>query len=755
MRYAGASKISLKVHMRRSKIDKMKKPECLQDNKKAEIFIGLTNALFLCLSHRQREDFLAELGNPQQNHAGSIANPNRFIGDDIVQFATEQLNRGRVQAALVVAELLGIKPEYCFDVVPTTRGTESDVSPYVMDIRLENEIEPIILFDFIPEKIQVGEEIYRLSFFDDLYSFDGSVEQKLCHYSNINKQSFLLVASSILVNIERRKKKILGIGYAPAPAYPFSRVAIDKFPDALIIFPMSLHVAFHLRKICREANLDEHDCIVSGYAGDTKTFDAHCFYGRNVILLPIFSRDGYSAAIDFASTLRNAGASDVKIYHWPIMADGMPADAMTVGSGSPWKQAFLDQKVDLNEQIAPSSFLNKIIATALSVPSFEKQLVEVGLAAQKECPPQKNAEALPVSTLNEIMDSPEISIDTYPSLDLLIKPHFILFMWGGSHTGKSFILLTFILGIASGTQAFFFAGSEIPRNVLLLDGELTKDQFKQRIKQLTQNNHSLFESVNKHIRCHFARETGSLDLLNPEHQKKILARIRQDNIKVLAIDNLISLADKALKGRINELFDFFYSIEREGAAVIFVNHATKDNYDFKGPSNIRDKSQTIIHIEGRTTLIDDENSSEAVKYALKNSEDIVVRLNFEKCKLPPNLNEKYGIYHLPVNGNWNYLEGNVPVDTPLCVTTLGDDETDDKTSSAGDLNNNDSSLCNLTEDQQALYKLFLRGERFSRAEVQEHFQWREDKAGNELRALKSSQLITALGSGSKTTYRKK
>ena len=182
MRYAGASKISLKVHMRRSKIDKMKKPECLQDNKKAEIFIGLTNALFLCLSHRQREDFLAELGNPQQNHAGSIANPNRFIGDDIVQFATEQLNRGRVQAALVVAELLGIKPEYCFDVVPTTRGTESDVSPYVMDIRLENEIEPIILFDFIPEKIQVGEEIYRLSFFDDLYSFDGSVEQKLCHY---------------------------------------------------------------------------------------------------------------------------------------------------------------------------------------------------------------------------------------------------------------------------------------------------------------------------------------------------------------------------------------------------------------------------------------------------------------------------------------------------------------------------------------------------------------------------------------------
>ena len=91
----------------------------------------------------------------------------------------------------------------------------------------------------------------------------------------------------------------------------------------------------------------------------------------------------------------------------------------------------------------------------------------------------------------------------------------------------------------------------------------------------------------------------------------------------------------------------------------------------------------------------------------------------------------------------------------IIVEPLGDDETDDKTSSAGDLNNNDSSLCNLTEDQQALYKLFLRGERFSRAEVQEHFQWREDKAGNELRALKSSQLITALGSGSKTTYRKK
>ena len=328
-------------------------------------------------------------------------------------------------------------------------------------------------------------------------------------------------------------------------------------------------------------------------------------------------------------------------------------------------------------------------------------------------------------------------------------------MWGGSNTGKSFILLTFILGIASGTQAFFFAGSNIPRNVLLLDGELTNDQFKQRLKQLTRNKHSLFESVKKHIFCHFARETGSLDLLNPEHQKKILARIRQDNIKVLAIDNLISLADKALKGRTNELFDFFYSIEREGAAVIFVNHATKDNDECKGPSNIRDKSQTIIHIEGRKTLIDDENSSEAVKHALKNSEDIVVRLNFDKCKLPPKLNEKYGIYHLPVDGNWNYLEGNVPVDTPLCVTTLDDDETDDKTSSDGDLNNNDSLLCNLTEDQQALYKLFLSGKVFSRADIQEHFQWGEDKAGNELKALKKKQLIIAVGSGRNIRYKKK
>ena len=754
MKYAVDSKLSLKVQEIRTKNDRMKMPECLQDNKKAEIFIGLTNALFQCLPHREREDFLEELGNPQQKHVGIIANPNRFTGDDIVQFASEQLNRRRVQAACIVSELLGIKPEYCFDVGPATRDTESDASPSVMN-RIENELEPIILFDFIPEKIQVGEEIYILSFFDDLYSFDGSVEQKLCHYSNTNKQNFLLIASSILVNIERRKKKILGIGYAPATAWPFSRVAIDKFSDAPVIFPMSLHVAFHLRKICREASLNERDCIVSGYAGDTKTFDAHCFYGRNVILLPIFSRDGYSAAIDFASMLRNAGASDVKIYPWPIMALGMPADAMTAGSGSPWKHEFLDKKVDLSEQIAPSSFLNKIIKTALSVPNFENLLAEVGLTAPKECPSQKKAEALPISTLNEIMDSPEISIDTDPSLDLIIKPHFILFMWGGSNTGKSFILLTFILGIASGTQAFFFAGSNIPRNVLLLDGELTNDQFKQRLKQLTRNKHSLFESVKKHIFCHFARETGSLDLLNPEHQKKILARIRQDNIKVLAIDNLISLADKALKGRTNELFDFFYSIEREGAAVIFVNHATKDNDDFKGPSNIRDKSQTIIHIEGRKTLIDDENSSEAVKHALKNSEDIVVRLNFEKCKLPPKLNEKYGIYHLPVDGNWNYLEGNVPVDTPLCVTTLDDDETDDKTSSDGDLNNNDSLLCNLTEDQQALYKLFLSGKVFSRADIQEHFQWGEDKAGNELKALKKKQLIIAVGSGRNIRYKKK
>lgn len=743
MKYAGTGKISSKAIMLRAKTDKAKTPECLQDNKKAEIFIGLTNALFIRLPPREREDFLVELGKPEHNSGFGLASPNRFTGDDIVQFATEQLDRRRIQAARIVGEMLGIKPEYCFDAFPSTKNTN-----------LENEMEPFFLSEFIPPKIQIDNNIYMLSDVDKQYSFDGTVDQKICYYSNANNESFLLIAPSIIVNVERRKEKFIGIGYAPAKAWPFSRVAIDNFPSSPIIFPMSLYVAFHLRKMCREAKFNDLDGIVSGHFGNIDALDLHCFSGRKVILLAEFSREGYAKANEFASKIQSS-VMDVRIYPWPIMAAGMSADAMTAGPGSTWKQAFLDQKVDLNEQIAPSSFLNKIITTALSVPSFEKQLVEVGLAAQKECPPQKNAEALPVSTLNEIMDSPEISIDTYPSLDLLIKPHFILFMWGGSHTGKSFILLTFILGIASGTQAFFFAGSKIPRNVLLLDGELTKDQFKQRIKQLTQNHHSLFESVNKHIRCHFARETGSLDLLNPEHQKTILARIRQDNIKVLAIDNLISLADKALKGRINELFDFFYSIERAGAAVIFVNHATKDNYDFKGPSNIRDKSQTIIHIEGRKTLIDDENSSEAVKYALKNSEDIVVRLNFDKCKLPPNLNEKYGIYHLPMNGNWNYLEGNVPVDTPLCVTTLDDDETDDQNLSIEDFNDADSLFSDLTKDQQALYKQFLCREKVSRADVQAHFKWGEDKAGNELKALKEKELIVRVGSGRSTMYKKK
>ncbi|WP_291440709.1 AAA family ATPase [Desulfovibrio sp.] len=714
----------------------------LKNDRDKEIFQDIIRYEFSSCSQEEKERIFNWLGVPSR-YVGYDKKKHEEVrlSRDIVACASMKLNMLPIQAACEVGARLNITVRKCFDVV------ENNNVPALRGGKISGRI-----FKQIPDELKTSRKIYRLVGTDCQLDMGGEIEQVVCHYSAVDGDNFFLIASRVAVG----QDFILKIGFGLAIAWPFSRQEIATARYEFIIFPMSLPVAFHFRKLCHETKDYNHNrnAIVSGHFGRIDALDTECFNGKSVILLPEFSRDGYLSALNFTAQLKSI-ARDVKIYPWPIMADGMPDEAMTAGAGSPWKQSLLEQKVDLREELAPSSLLNRITNKALSRSSFKKLLAEIGLSLAGEEASQEDYEALPVSTLGEVANSPAIDIDAEPSLDLLIKPHYILFMWGGSHSGKSFILLTLILGVATGTRAFCLSGSTQPRKVLLLDGELTKDQFMQRLGQLTQNNRALLDSASKNICCYFAREAGSLDLLNPDHQKSILARIKKDGIEVLAIDNLISLADSALKGGSGKLFDFFYAVEREGVAVVFVSHATKGNAQSKGSVDIESKSQTIIQIQGRNVLNRDNDISDAVKLALEKGEDIVVRLTFDKCKLPPKLNNKYEVYHLPVDGNWNYIEGNVSRDKPLDITTFGKEMTNAPNSSSERLNSSNAVIDNLSEDSRLLYEMFQDGKKYSRAEVEARFNWGEDKAGNELKNLKKVGLITPIGSGRTTAYRKK
>ena len=716
--------------------------EYLKNERDREIFQDIIRYEFSLLPQEKRKRIFDWLG-AVEDYIGydKKMHQEAKLSKDIVICASKKLNMLPIQAACELGKRLNITVQNCFDVFKESKGSA-----------LKNGKNSDRISEQIPHELRTSRKIYPLMGVDYQLDMGEEIEQAVCHYSAIDGDNFFLIASRVAVG----QRFFLKIGSAPAIAWPFSRQEIATARYEFIIFPMSLPVAFHFRKLCHETKDYNHNrnAIVSGHFGRIDALDTECFNGKDVIVLPEFSRDGYHSAIKFAEQLKSI-ARDVKIYPWPIMAEGMPDEAMVAGAGSPWKQTFLEQKVDLREELAPSSLLNRITNKALSRSSFKTLLAEIGLSLAGEEASQENYEALPISTLGEVANSPAIDIDAEPSLDLLIKPHYILFMWGGSHSGKSFILLTLILGVATGTRAFCLSGSTQPRKVLLLDGELTKDQFMQRLGQLTQNNRALLDSASKNICCYFAREAGSLDLLNPDHQKSILARIKKDGIEVLAIDNLISLADSALKGGSGKLFDFFYAVERGGVAVVFVSHATKGNAQSKGSVDIESKSQTIIQIQGRNVLSRDNDISDAVKLALEKGGDIVVRLTFDKCKLPPKLNNKYEVYHLPVDGNWNYIEGNVPRDRPLDVTTFDEGIANGPDSSDERLVRDNCIVESLSEDSQSLNKLFQDGKKYSRADVERYFNWGEDKAGNELKNLKNIGLITPIGSGRNIVYRKK
>lgn len=640
--------------------------------------------------------------------------------EQLLERVSKSLNIPALAAVRVLGKCMRVTPEYTFDVFPVSER-----------MYIPSNTKPI---EEIPESLTVGGAQYTLRRTDWQHDFAGFVEQAVCQYQNGQNQFFYLVAARYEVE-GRYGMTRLSIGHAPAFAYLLGRTDIDRGRGATVILPLSLDIALELRSLTADSRVlrASPDFIVSGVFGNTaamKHTEFSPLLHHRVILIPEFYREGLLAVDDAVALCRKAGAAEVSIYPWPLFLTE-PAHATTA-----WGEEFQRHGIRLDMEESPFLLLKKIEQDAVTPSDFHHILEEYGvLATEKNTHDASHSNAFTVKHLKELKQGNVDEQQFLPDLGRMFSVGQISLLWGPSNSGKSLVAQTIALALASGSSAFSIKNYSEPRRVLLIDGELTEEELRSRVEQLV-SVHADFVEENLLFFSLRGAAVENCNIISDNFAKNICETVRDKGIHVVIIDNLITLASSATYGKDDDLFALIRNIERNGAAVIIVHHSTKRGDAFKGSSTLASKSQNIIQVDGRDTLMTDEELEPELGEALA-SDGAVVRLRWQKCKIAPSLEGSLRLFKLPLGGSWEAVEEpqKSELSVPLCEAA-------------------ENALSDLSPDECCVMALFDASEFITRKDVETCLNCGEDKAGTILNSLKRRGSIISIGGGRSTAYRK-
>ena len=646
--------------------------------------------------------------------------PHAVSPEQVIERISTNLNTPSLDAVRVLGRYMGISPENVFSIFPVSERRQMICNS-----------EPQ---ECIPHALNLADGCYQLSHVERQYDFAGYVEQEICVYNNKDGDRFTLMATrEMLQNNYGKKIPHLTIGHTPASAYLLGRTEIDRNLDVTVIFPLNLDVSFYLRAMARDSQCVRDDIAISGLVGGSvamKCTELSPLLHHRVILIPEFHREGLLAVDDAVSLCRKAGAAEVSIYPWPLLLKEA-AHATTA-----WGEEFQRHGIRLDMEESPFLLLKKIEQDAVTPSDFHHILEEYGvLATEKNTHEADHPAAITVKRFSELKQGNVDEQQFLPDLGRMFSVGQISLLWGPSNSGKSLVAQTIALALASGSSAFSIKNYSEPRRVLLIDGELTEEELRSRVEQLV-SVHADFVEENLLFFSLRGAAVENCNIISDNFAKNICETVRDKGIHVVIIDNLITLASSATYGKDDDLFALIRNIERNGAAIIIVHHSTKRGDAFKGSSTLASKSQNIIQVDGRDTLMTDEELEPELGEALA-SDGAVVRLRWQKCKIAPSLEGSLRLFKLPLGGSWEAVEEpqKSELSVPLCEAA-------------------ENALSDLSPDECCVMALFDASEFITRKDVETCLNCGEDKAGTILNSLKRRGSIISIGGGRSTAYRK-
>jgi hypothetical protein len=134
-------------------------------------------------------------------------------------------------------------------------------------------------------------------------------------------------------------------------------------------------------------------------------------------------------------------------------------------------------------------------------------------------------------------------------------------------------------------------------NVLIVDGEMTCEDTRDRLKGMFEGNEKL--SILNHEQI-FAAEAGPLNLTDPLQQKVITQLCINKSTQVVIFDNLSCLFSGMDENDANaweKVLFWILDFRRRGIAVIFVAHAGREGKHMRGTTRREDAADWITHVE--------------------------------------------------------------------------------------------------------------------------------------------------------------
>lgn len=728
------TEISPKAKRMLAGIDGSNLPSVFTADSNAEVFSSLVEWELAGLAADRRERLLKALGIDVGRHwwLRRGGNSKNDKGDEsIISLASSSLNRGPLEAALVVGGLLGLKPEYCFRTFPAGSNAPPPLPPGTS-----------IIEEYIPKRLIVRGRSYLLENVDYLHDFSGFKEQAVCRYTNGNDDFFMLAS-----RVERDGESALRIGAAPASAWLYSRTKMARYRKAPVLLCLDMRVAMHFRENAREGRLFERAGIIaSGCFGGATAFDALHYKdlaGHPVVIIPDSTREGVKGAEGWAKRCAREGAASVSVYPWPIIAPGMPVLDDSCPH-EPWEKELWGRAVYLDRIELPSKLARDVCHEAIPIADYRRWMKSMGLASVPVEEGNARDFSIEFTRFDNIVDEGRGDVRAL-TLGVLITHRYTTLIWAPTNVGKSFVAIQLSLALATGGTAFGLPAM-FPRQVCYLDGEAGEGDFKARCEQLLQENSDDRENVGQNLRV--LSLPGS-NILDTACSQKIIEQLRNVKADVLVIDNLLALAPSAAKSNADGLFKFVREVQRAGVAVVIVHHSGKDGTNFKGPSDLASLSQNVIRLEGRDQLASQEGRSAEVDEACR-AGGLVVRLFVEKCKALPQLEQTACTYHLPVGGGWRHIEG--------FLADVGQSPMSEGLSSEPRaveppvVPTRDVDMDSLSPDEEKVFSA-LKEKKSSRSELETRTGLKADKLGGILRNLSDREIIIREGRGKSTYYR--
>lgn len=724
----GAPRRSTQVEQIVDKIDKSNLPSAFMANFYTDVFRSLVEWECSMLDAGGRQQVLMDLGIAV---ASSRVSKTDKREESLISLASSSLNRSPLQATLVVGELLGLKPEYCFRTFPVGANARPPLSPRISSVAKN-----------IPKQLFVKDSPYTLADVDYIHDFAGAIEQAVCCYRHGSKEFFLVAGRT-----DFEGRPVPRIGATPASAWLYSRTRMADDREAPVLLCLDMRVAMHFRKMAREAKVFERvGVIVSGCFGGAEAFDALHYKdlaGHPVVIVPGSTREKLKGAEEWAKRCAKEGAARVSIYPWPVIAPSMPVLDASCPHG-PWQKELWGRAVYLDRVELPSKLAQDVCHQSIATADYRGWMASVGLVSVPTEEVRESKGTIPFLRLGDIQGE-EPGGTHVLTLDILITSRYTTLIWGCSNAGKSWVAIQLALAMAGGFNAFGLPAMA-PRRVCYLDGEVGKEDFKARCDQLLQDNPDAQVLVNQNLSI--VPQSG-LNILDGGCSREVIELLRQAKADVLVIDNLLSLAPSAAKSNADGLFNFVRQVEQAGIAVIIVHHSGKDGTSFKGSSDLASLSQNVIRLDGREQLASLEDKSPQLEKICQ-ADGPVVRMTVAKCKAAPQLERKSCTYHLPVGSGWRHIEGSL-ADVGQSPMSEGL-SSEPRAVEPPVVPTRDVDMDSLSPDEEKVFSA-LKEKKRSRSELETRTGLKADKLGGILRNLSDREIIIREGRGKSTYYR--